>query len=121
MSELYTRLFVQTEDSHQELLSLVVRASGGTLEALWTVVSESYAMDVRLNDYSTEKNRRDHPEDFIYFPYTIEVITEGNPDAPSDYLHFVGALMEKLHAHGMKVVAACDWESELPGRGRLGV
>jgi hypothetical protein len=57
----------------------------------------------------------------VYFPYTVEVVTDGDPGAPSTYLGFVGGLMRKLHADGMQVVAACDWESDLPGNGRLGV
>jgi hypothetical protein len=121
MSELYTKLFVESEVSHRELLSFVASACGGKVEAPWTVVAGAFEMDVRPNNDSTEVMRRSHPGEFIYFPYTVEVVGEGEPDSPLAYLSFVGSLMQRLHAAGMQVVAACDWESDLPGGGRLGL
>lgn len=121
MAELYTKLFVQSQVSHEELLSLVARTCGGNVEAGWTVVAGDYEMDVRPNEDSTEAARHEHPGDFIYFRYTVEVVTESDSDAPAAYLGFVSSLMQKLHSEGMQVVAACDWEGDLPGGGRLGI
>ncbi len=73
-------------------------------------------MDVRPNDDSTDDLRRLHPDDFLYFPYTVEVVVERDRDTASEYVSFVGLLMDRLYAEGMQVVAACDWESDLPGR-----
>lgn len=121
MEELYTKLFVGSGRSHGDLLSLVARACGGKVEEGWTVVAGAFEMDVRPNDEGTEEARREHPGDFLYFPFTVEVVTEGDPAEAASYVGFVGSLMSKLHAEGLQVVAACDWESELPGGGRLGV
>lgn len=120
MEELYTKLFVSSERSYGDLLAFVADACGGKVEG-GTVVFGVYEMDVRPNDEGTEGARRSHPGDFLYFPFTVEVVTEGDPDKAVSYVDFVGSLMNKLHVEGMKVVAACDWESDLPGGGRLGV
>ena len=121
MSELYSKLFVQTPRSHPDLLTFVASASKGTVDDGWTVVSGLYEMDVRPNDESTEEAHRAHPGDFLYFPYTVEVVTESIAGETSDYVQFVASLMKQLYADGMQVVAACDWEDELPGGGRLGI
>lgn len=121
MAELYTKLFVNSERSHDDLLSLIAHAFDGEVEEGWVIVVGDYEMDVRPNDESTEENRRLHPDDFLYFPFTVEVVANGDPDAASEYVGFVGSVMSKLHAEGMQLVAACDWEIELPGSGRLGV
>lgn len=121
MEELYTKLFVNSERSQQDLFAFVAEVSSGEGEERWTVVSGDYEMDVRLNDEGTEEARRTHPGDFLYFPFTVEVVAEGNPSDVANYVRFVGSLMTELHAKGMQVVASCDWEGELPGRGRLGV
>ncbi len=120
MEELYTKLFVNSERSHEDLLASVAQACAGKIEAGWTVVSGDYEMDVRPNDEGTEEARRKHPGDFLYYPFIVEVVTEGDPDEAENYVGFVGALMAKLYENGMKVVASCDWEDDLPGCGRLG-
>lgn len=120
MEELYTRLFVSSDRSHQDLLALVAEACAGKIEQGWTVVSGHYEVDVRPNDEGTEEARRAHPGDFLYFPFTAEVVTGEEANDVVAYIRFVGLLMNKLHAHGMRVVASCDWEDDLPGGGRLG-
>ena len=121
MGELYTKLFVSFERSHQDFLASVAKACAGKVEERWTVVSGDYEMDVRPNDEGTEEARRTHPGGFLYFPFTIEVVTGRNPGEVASYVGFVGSLMAKLHAEGMEVVASCDWEDGLPGGGHLGV
>lgn len=121
MSELYTKLFVRSERAHPDLLALVADACDGKVEEGWTVVAGEYEIDVRPNDDATGEAQREHPGDFLYFPYTVEVVTDVNACETADYIDFVGSLMNRLHSEGMQVVAACDWENELPGGGRLGV
>lgn len=119
MSELFTKLFVRSERSHEELISFVADATHGVVKEGWTVISGDYEMDVRPNEDATGRARHERADDFVYYPYTVEVVTEGDPDLPSVYLAFVASLMEALYADGMRVVAACDWECDLPGGGRL--
>ena len=56
-------------------------------------------------------------KDFIAFPFTIEMVTD--EVALEEYLAKVARLMNSLHAGGASVVAACDWENQLPSGGAL--
>ncbi len=121
MAELYTRMFVRAEGSLLDLLSSVADACNGRIVGNgWTIAAGEYEIDVRPNDDSSDDLRRLHPGNFLYFPYTVEVVVDRDRDVTSEYVSFVGFLMDWLHAQGMQVVAACDWESDLPGGGRLG-
>lgn len=55
---------------------------------------------------------RENPDDFIEWTTKVEVSAESAPDA--DVVRFVTALMGFLRSRGHRVVAACDFEDELP-------
>jgi hypothetical protein len=114
--EFYTRLFVDTRMSHDELLSSVASLLGGSVRR-WTAAASSVEADVRPNPDADATKLRSNPKDFIAFPFTIEVVTE--QAAFEEYLANVATLMNGLHTGGASVVAACDWEDELPGGGAL--
>ena len=52
------------------------------------------------------------PDTFIDWTAKVEVYTETTPD--SDVVRFVAELMGFLREHGHRVVAACDFEDDLP-------
>ena len=116
--ECFSKIFVKGDCTHAALLSLVAEALPGEIDD-WTVVGDDCEVDVRPNeDHSPEALRRD-PTDFVYFPYTVEVASTGA--GCTDHVHRVAVLMQAMHERGMQVVTASDWESELPGKGRLGI
>ncbi len=120
MARLYTELFVNAPSDLGTLVSKVASAVSGTVD-LDTVTGMACEMDVRKSDdYSPEMLARD-PSDFIYFPYTVEIEPVRSDLDLERYLAVVGSVMESLARTGMQVVAACDWENRLPGRGRLGL
>lgn len=120
MAHLYTRIFVNTTSGLDAVVSAVAAAVSGRSE-LGTVTGMGCELDVRTNDdYSGQSLARD-PSDFVYFPFTVEVEAARNNMPVDSYLSVVGRVMEALAISGMQVVAACDWEERLPGRGRLGV
>ncbi len=110
-ADLYTKLFVNMNTTHDVLLQRVATILNGRID-LWTVEADSLAADVRPNE-EAECNATD----FIHYPYTVEVISQGLE--LEEYLGRVGAVMNALHTEGAAVVAACDWEDLLPGRGSL--
>ncbi|MFF7183371.1 hypothetical protein [Streptomyces sp. NPDC008121] len=62
------------------------------------------------NDYAT--GRRAHPYDFLEWPTVLEC--EAPSGAPADVVEAVAAVLESLWSLGVKAVAACDFEDELP-------
>jgi hypothetical protein len=116
--EFYSKIFVKGDCTHAELLSLVAHALPGMIDD-WTVVGNDCEVDVRPNeDYSPEA-LESAPTDFVYFPYTVEVVS--TCVECTDHVRTVSALMRAIHDRGMPVVTASDWENTLPGKGRLGI
>ena len=118
MSELYTKLFVRTDHSHAELLAQLAAALQGDVEG-WTIALDDCEIDVRLNDEASASVRAQNADNFLYFPYTVEVVCDSVGGDVERYVSRVGSIMNTLHQAGMAVVAACDWEERLPGGGRL--
>jgi hypothetical protein len=110
-ADFYTRLFVKMATTHDILLQRVAAILNGQID-IWTVEADGLVADVRPNE-----DAEGDATDFIHYPYTVEVATQSLE--LEDYLSRVGAVMNALHAEGAAVVAACDWEDVLPGRGSL--
>lgn len=120
MSDLYAKMFVSTARTRAELLAVVAKALDGARRGS-TVVTPECEADVRGNDdYSPEALGAD-PTDFVYFPYTVEIFSSGEDPRIDAFLETASFLMNHLFSAGMKVVVACDWEDQLPGRGKLGL
>ena len=117
--ELYTKLFVNIEMTHDELLRFVARLFGGDIE-MWTVVCRSLDFDVRPNDDVDIQVLDSALDEFIRFPFTIEVASTTDITL-EDYLAAIARLMIEIETKSGSVVAACDWEDMLPGEGRLGL
>jgi hypothetical protein len=110
--ELYTRLFVDTP-TLDALRASVAALIGGRVH----IEGGSIEVDVDTNPYASPPAPHVNTEDFMEFPFTVELFADSS-DLES-YLAVVAAVMTGLHAQGASVVAACDWESRLPGSGAL--
>ncbi|MFE5940294.1 hypothetical protein ACFQ69_33585 [Streptomyces sp. NPDC056470] len=67
------------------------------------------------NDYST--GRKTHPFEFLEWPTVLECEAAAGAE-PSAVVAAVTTLLETLWGGGWKALAACDFEDELPARGR---
>ncbi len=76
-------------------------------------------MDVRPNDDFSLDGNHHGSDKFLYFPYTVEVVSDSDQISHETYIECVATVMKALYRAGMEVVAACTWEDELPGGGRL--
>ena len=119
MSELYAKLFVDTSADHAALLRVVRDCTNGVQDD-WTIVSSSVEAEVRPNDDSRLPARDDSPDDFVYFPFTIDIEPVNAGCGLDEFLKGISTIVVGLAQSGMRVVAACDWEDALPGGGRLG-
>lgn len=73
-----------------------------------TLSLPGFELDVVGNDTRTP----DRPDTFVEWGTNVEVYATSTSDA--EIVRFVTALMEFLRSRGHRVVAACDFEDELP-------
>jgi hypothetical protein len=116
MDEFYTRLFVNIAMPEGMLLGRVAEILDGRIERR-SVAATGVAADIRANEDASAADVERDPADFLHYPYTVELVAEGL-DLEA-YLERVAEVMRALRADGGDVVAACDWEDRLPGKGTL--
>jgi len=78
--------------------------------------SDGVTVDVRRNQGADPARVDASADDFLFFPVVLDV----QPNTDIDrriYIERVGALLEKLWSNGLRAVAACDFEDELPRHG----
>jgi hypothetical protein len=119
MDELFATFYVDSSRPYAGVLQAVAKVLDGEV-ARWTVETEFLEVDVRSNDDYRSPQRASSPDNFLYFPYTLDVEAVGGNVGLDPFLAAVSKLMIGLAGLGMRVVVACDWEEQLPGRGRLG-
>jgi hypothetical protein len=114
----YTRLYVNCDAALNELREHVAAALNGQIE-FRTVVAYAVEADVMENIDSDPSSVLNAPCDFIHYPYSVEI--EGTSNVTlAEYINVVSHVMRSLHSTGAWIVASCDWESDLPGSGKLG-
>lgn len=119
MDDLFAKFYVDTTLDHGRLLAAVARILGGEVSR-FTVESPVVEADVRPNDDHRSPQRASAPDDFVYFPFTLDVEPAGGGTDLDAFLAAISAIMVGLAEADMRVVVACDWEDRLPGGGRLG-
>jgi len=95
--------------SRDDLATEVARLIHGERDG-WDVEGPICEASVRRNKRADKAN----PDDFINFPYYIDVEPANAEVAGDCYMATVGALLQGLWALGYDAVAACDFEDELP-------
>ena len=119
MEDLFAKFYVDSSLEHGSLLATVARILDGEVDN-WTVESQVVEADVRPNDDYGSPEGASSPDDFVYFPYTLDVEPVAGDTKLQAFLGAISKIMVGLADSGMRVVVACDWEDRLPGRGRLG-
>lgn len=115
MSELFAKLFVRTERDLSSLISTVAEIVSGRVEPFGGVQAGNFELDVGANEYRELTSE----DDFMRFPYAIDVFVLSASVSEAEFVEFLSRAMRALHERRMQVVAACDWEESLPGRGKL--
>ncbi|OVE69107.1 1,4-dihydroxy-6-naphthoate synthase [Clostridium diolis] len=112
---LFCKVFIDTNEERISLLSSIKDVVLGTTER-WTITSNSMELELRKNDDFNESLRFEKQDGFLYSRYYIEI--EPIADTKQEqYISSVSMLLENLWALGYKVVAASDFENELPRKG----
>lgn len=109
--QLYCKVYVDTNRNRQELLQLL-----GSVErherAGTSLTFADLEVDVRRNE-DFDPSRGNRKDEFVYYRHYLDIgPRRGVPR--EDYVSAVGRLLTHLSSNGCRVVAACDFESELP-------
>ena len=103
------KVFVDAEVSETELIGL-------TAPVLFAPEDDvSLQVEVLSNEDYDSNRRRQFPDGFIYFHYTLDLYMSGAP--PARQAAIVTRLLKRLWDWGFPAIAACAYEDRLPKRG----
>lgn len=103
------KVFVDAEISENELVSLTAPVIFAPDDGISLRVEV-----VRNEDYDSNR-RRQFPDGFVYFRYTLDLFMSGATVARQAAV--VTRLLKRLWEWGFPAVAACAYEERLPKRG----
>ena len=112
--DLYCKIFVNGAPASEDLLRLVARAVGGTIDYN-TLHAPGADIYVEGNDDDDALRARE-PDGFVFYPHYLDV-TAVPSQTSSAQITLVATLLEAFWAAKLDAVAACDFEEELPRRG----
>jgi hypothetical protein len=112
--DLYCKIFVNGAPTREDLLQLVARIVGGTIE-FHTVIAAGAEIYVAHNDEDDALRARD-PDGFVFYPHYLDV-TAVPGQTRSAQITLVATLLEAFWAAKLDAVAASDFEEDLPRRG----
>jgi hypothetical protein len=112
---LYCKIYVDANIPRDELIRIVARLLGGTIDR--TTVSTSYSeLDIMKNEDFDETLRKTFPDGFLHFRYYVDIESLPGQQRAAQ-IALVANLLEHLWSLGFQAVAACDYEEQLPRRG----
>ncbi len=115
----FAKAYVDGGLDRTSVLELVAKAVNGSIDG-WTIEASGIEIDVDRNENICRGPAKVESDDFIYFPLALDIEAVSDSVDLDKFLRVISSLMEGLHSKGIRVVVACEWESRLPGRGRLG-
>ena len=100
-----------------KLASHIAESTGGELDDAAASITTKWAtIDVvRNSDYDSSRIS-EWPDGFLFFAYLVEIHIEPRADVGT-YRRNVGTLLDALWDRGLRAVAACDFEEQLPMQG----
>jgi hypothetical protein len=119
MNARFAKAYVDGDVQHARMLDVIADAVDGDVDG-WTVEAGGIEIDVRPNEDCRSRQHNTDPDDFVFFPFTLDIETVDEAADLDEFLRVISSVMRRLHSDGMRIVVACDWESQLPGGGRLG-
>jgi hypothetical protein len=110
------KIYVNARVSLDELLAGVATVLGGSLER-WTVEAGGLEVSGDENDEFDELCAADGVDEFLFFPYRLEVEPTGRYDDQGAF-DFLVRLLAGLEANDFDFVTAGEVEAQLPNAGR---
>jgi hypothetical protein len=111
----FSRFFVEAWDA--EAVSKILAGALGVPFDRNGAVVDGLDIDVWSNGYANKEPRVG--DDFIVWPLTIEISADEGPVARSVMFGVMERALVALWEAGIRVVASCDFEDELPWSGGI--
>lgn len=115
---LFTKIFIDTEEDKDTLLKMVQEMVDGSIEQ-WTISFKSGLIDLVQNDDFGNNNKvkvKSSSDQFLYFRYYLDIEPYDN-NCSEVYIADISCLLESLWKKNINAVAACDFEDLLPKKG----
>ena len=112
----YCKVFVQGVTDRNGLIQLVAQILEGQVERR-TVEGSGLSVDVNKNEYCDPQAASRGDEQFINFPFYLDLEPIGGIKSDESYIAGVEFFLDGLRAAGQTFVTACDFEDELRDKG----
>ena len=112
MDELYCKIFIDTAHSRSELFNKLQGFLNGAASSFGYINTEWCEACLRNNSYYSEKEYCSYREDFVIWPYYLEIYNDDRSE-PSAYIQNIKNLIAYLKNFCKGVAAACDFENSL--------
>jgi hypothetical protein len=106
----YCKVYVAEAPDVASLLGLVAQVSGGAVQVSTVATT---VMAVRVAAESRHLPLTDDGDDFVRWRHYLEIDAADEHVAFDAFLAAAAHLLNGLRAHGLRTVAACDFESQL--------
>ena len=117
--DLYCKIYVDTDLDIEQQKDKITSVVSGEKVLFRTIATAFGEIDVNINEDFDEKKRNLESDGFIYSRYYLDIEPiEGIEQ--QEYISHIGELLKSLWSSGLKSVAACDFEEELPQKGGYG-
>ena len=108
----YCKLFLDTDNSKQEVIALLLSITHGNFSGRSTIYTDILNMYVEDNDEFDTSARCNSTDGFLYYRYycDIEPFSQASDE---DYISAIATLIRTIVAQGYRAVPACDFEDQL--------
>ncbi|EAZ92764.1 hypothetical protein [Crocosphaera chwakensis] len=114
-NNLYCKVFLDTDINREQLLPLIAKLINGKVSRR-EIETSIAKISVRTNDDFDENQREEFPDGFLYYRFFLDIEPLKDTDQKV-YIETLSHFLESLWSLNYKVVAACDFEEELPRKG----
>ncbi|ADU75661.1 hypothetical protein M972_112761 [Acetivibrio thermocellus AD2] len=113
---LYCKIYVDSDLDIEQLKQKIISIVSGEKQLFRTIVTTFGEIDINKNEDFDDEKRKLEVDGFIYSRYYLDI--EPKEDiGQQEYISHIGNLLRSLWSSGLKSVAACDFEEELPQKG----
>lgn len=113
--DLYTKIFLDTDMERKSVIDIVSKVVGGSVSHS-AITAQHADMFIFNNEDFSEEKRNQEPDGFLFYRYYLEIEPRDGVE-DSHYIDGIAKLLTGLWDNGLKAVASCDFEDELPRKG----
>jgi hypothetical protein len=113
--DLYCKMYVDFDGDERDLYAIITSIIEGRIE-VFTIYSNHLLIDIQRNSNTPDVDEVTKQDEFL----TYKTILDVEPTefvSEDDYIAAVSVLLQRLWDCGLRTVAACAFEENLPRKG----